>query len=299
MGSSLTSRPASGDDAARGWQRRRHGHSDRSTSAVDARLGAGLLLLALPAVLTLYSMLLPVDSYTAASLPERLSGPDWRHPLGTDELGRDVLRRISVGARVSLVLSVSVVLIAGLAGLLVGSTAGYGGGAVDHTAVFLVDTFLSFPPMLLALALVAVLGTGLTQLFVGLAISTWPGYARIARSLVVALRGRGFVEALRALGASNTRIIFRHLLPHIAGPMLVQAMLDVPAVLLMEGGMSFLGLGVQPPDPSWGAMIDEGRRHLVDDPALVVVPGAAVLLTVLGLNLLGEALAARMDPRRA
>jgi peptide/nickel transport system permease protein len=231
-------------------------------------------------------------------LAHRLEGPDRRHLLGRDELGRDVLSRVVWGARISLITGGVVVLISGCAGVLLGSAAGYAGGAIDTGITALIDLLLGFPGALLAIALVAALGPRLSHLVLALCLIGWVGYARLARGLVVGLRARPFFEAARAQGAGARRLVLRHLLPNLLGPIIVQASLGFGGVVLSEAGLSFLGLGVPPPSPSWGSMLREGSQLLLDAPHLTLVPGGAIFLAVLGANLLGEGLRERLDPAR-
>jgi peptide/nickel transport system permease protein len=231
-------------------------------------------------------------------LQHRLEGPGLRHPLGLDDLGRDLLSRAIWGTRVSLLVAVSVVAITAGAGTLFGSIAGFAGGGLDALLMALVDLLLGFPGVLLAIAFVAVLGSGLDAVILSLSLIGWVAYARLARSLVLGLKATPFVDAGQSLGATPARLLLRHLLPHVAGPVLVQASLGFGGVMLAEAGLSFLGLGVPPPTPTWGAMLRAGSQNLLDAPRLAMVPGAALFLSVLGANLLGEGLGARLDPAR-
>ena len=233
---------------------------------------------------------------TGQLLEQRLDGPSAAHPLGLDELGRDVLSRLLHGARVSLAVALSVVGLAALLGTALGAAAGYLGGRVDALLMRATDVFLAFPGILLAIALVAVLGPALSHLVLALVVFGWVDYARLVRGQVLQLREREFVLAARALGAGGGRVVVRHLLPSLLPVLVVQASLGMAGAILAEAGLSFLGLGLQPPTPSWGAMIDAGRAHLLDAPHLALAPGAAIFLTVMGLNFLGDGLADRLDP---
>lgn len=241
---------------------------------------------------------LPTDS-NQQLLERRLEPPSWQHPLGLDELGRDLLARLLGGARVSLLVGLSVVVLAGLFGTSIGAAAGYLGGRWDTVLMRLADGVLAFPGILLAIALVGVLGPATEHLVFALVILGWVGYARLARSRVLTLREEEYVLAARSLGLSPLRILLRHVLPGVLPLLAVQATLGMAGAILAEAGLSFLGLGIQPPDPSWGAMIDAGRGHLLDAPHLAVVPGLAILATVMGLNFLGDGLADLLDPRRS
>jgi peptide/nickel transport system permease protein len=231
-------------------------------------------------------------------LPARLSGPSTAHWFGTDELGRDIFSRIIFGARISMLVGVSVVTGSLLLGILIGSLAGYYGGKLDRFVnVIVMNAFLSFPGILLAIAFVAFLGPGLVNLILALIIGGWVGYARLVRAQVLAAREREFVEAARALGASDARVIVRHILPNIIQPVIVQAAIGMAGAILAEATMSFLGLGVPPPTASWGSMLNDGRSHLFDAPHLVLFPAAAVMLAVLSFNFIGDALRDYLDPR--
>src|SRR5579862_9290027 len=229
----------------------------------------------------------------AIELPARLDTPSHAHWLGTDELGRDILSRVIYGARISMLVGSSVVLASLFLGLVIGSIAGYYGGAIDRFVnVVLMNAFLSFPGILLAIAFVAFRGPGIFNLVLALSLGGWVGYARLVRGQVLAAREREFVEAARALGASDFRIIVRHILPNIIQPVVVQA-----AIGMAGATMSFLGLGVPPPTASWGTMLNDGRAYLFNAPHLVVVPALTVMLAVLSFNFIGDALRDYLDPR--
>jgi peptide/nickel transport system permease protein len=234
----------------------------------------------------------------AIDLVHRLEMPSAHHWAGTDELGRDTLSRLMWGARLSLTISVSVVVISLALGLAVGGVAGYLGGWVDTVLnTFAMNTFQALPGILLAIAFAAFLGPGFSNLVLALAIGGWAGYARLVRAQVMAVRDREYVDAARALGASGLRIFFRHILPNIIQPVLVQASIGMAGVILAEATLSFLGLGIPPPAPSWGSMLNDARSHLFDSPQLVLFPAAAVAGAVLGFNFLGDALRDQLDPR--
>jgi peptide/nickel transport system permease protein len=231
-------------------------------------------------------------------LPNRQNPPSAGHWAGTDELGRDILSRLIFGARISLSVGSSVVLASLAIGLIVGSIAGYYGGAIDRFVnVVLMNAFLSFPGILIAIAFVAFRGTGIFNLVLALSLGGWVGYARLVRGQVLAAREREFVEAARALGASDLRIIVRHILPNIIQPVIVQAAIGMAGAILAEATMSFLGLGVPPPTPSWGSMLNDARTHLFDSPHLVLFPALTVMLAVLSFNFIGDALRDLLDPR--
>jgi peptide/nickel transport system permease protein len=239
----------------------------------------------------------PADP-TAQNLPARLMAPSVAHWMGTDELGRDILSRIIYGARVSMIVSVGVVLGAGIVGLAIGALAGYFGGWFDRFVnIVLINAFLSFPGILLAIAFAAFLGPGLGKVILALVITGWAGYARLARAQILQAKEMEYVLAARSVGASDTRILVRHLLPNILQPILVQATIAMAGAILAESTLSFLGVGVLAPMPSWGAMLNDARGHLFDAPHLVIFPALAVMTAVLAFNLLGDALRDWMDPR--
>ena len=256
-----------------------------------AALAASVILVAL-----LAPSLAPYSPNEQA-LERRLETPSRAHWLGLDELGRDVLSRLILGTRVSVGVGLAVVLLAGWIGTVVGLVAGYAGGRLDAALMRLTDVFMAFPGILLAIALVAVLGPALRNVVVALVVIGWVGYARLVRGQVLQLRETEFVLAARASGVSPAGVALRHLLPNVLPTLVVQASLGMAGAILSEASLSFLGLGIQPPTPSWGAMINAGRSHLIDAPHLALFPGLAILLTVMGLNFLGDALVARLDPQ--
>ena len=219
--------------------------------------------------------------------------------LGTDEVGRDILSRVLHGARVSLGVAIPSVALAVVGGTTVGVSLGYWGGAPDLLAMRLFDILFAFPPILLAIALVAALGPSPVNLVLTIAVLTLPQFAVLARGATLALTPQDFVQAARALGASHARILGRHVLPNLAATLAVQASLSLSIVILVEAALSFLGLGTQPPAPSWGGMLSRGRQYMTIAPWLVLAPGLAIMLAVLGFNLLGDAQRDLLDPRRA
>ncbi len=237
-------------------------------------------------------------SPTAQLLELRLQPPGPGHPLGLDELGRDVLSRLFHGARVSVAVGFAVVGLAGALGTLIGALSGYAGGAVDTVLMRLTDVVLAFPGILLAIALVAVLGPALSHVVLALAVIGWVGYARLVRGQVLKLREEEFVLAARAAGLPARRVVWRHVLPNVLPLLVVQAALGMAGAVLAEAGLSFLGLGQPPPGASWGAMVNAGRAHLLDAPHVALFPGLAIVWTVLGLNFLGDGLVDALDPRR-
>jgi len=227
----------------------------------------------------------------------RLEPPSKQHLLGLDDLGRDVLSRILWGARVSLRVGFSVVFLASIIGITLGAMAGYFGGAVDTVVMRITDILLAFPGILLAIALVAVLGPSLNNVILALATIGWVGYARLVRGQVLKVREMEFVTAAKALGARSPRVIVRHVLPNVINPVIVMATLGLAGAILAEAALSFLGLGVQPPTPSWGAMLTAGRRYLGLANHLAIYPGIAIMLAVMGLNFLGDGLIDALDPK--
>ena len=237
--------------------------------------------------------LVPYDP-SAQELALRLEGPSRLHWLGLDELGRDILARVMSGARISLFVGLVVVSVSASIGTVMGAFAGYYGGIIDEAISRVIDILLAFPGLLLAIALVAVLGPSLTNVVLALSLIGWVGYARVVRAQVLQAREFEYVAAARAIGAATPRILIRHVLPAALPALTVQATLGMGGAILSEAALSFLGLGVQPPTPSWGAMLNYGRVHVLDAPHLTVFPGLAIALVVLGLNLLGDSLRDRL-----
>ena len=267
----------------------------RAARARLAPLGAVVLVTAV-VVAAAAPVLAPHDPFQQ-NLGNALARPGGAHLLGTDNIGRDVLSRVIWGTRVSLLAGFASVAIAALAGSLLGLLAGYSGGRVDGLVMRVMDAVLSFPPLVLALALGAVLGAGLTGVLIALGVVYTPTFARLTRGQVLTVKARDYVEAARALGASGWWIARRHVLPNAATPIVVQASLSVAFAILAEASLSFLGLGVQPPDASWGSMINAGRGYLQQAPWIVFGPGAALFVTVVGLNFVGDAIRDGLDPR--
>jgi peptide/nickel transport system permease protein len=259
---------------------------------------AGVVLVIVFTLFALFAPWIAPQSPTEIQLETRLAPPSGAHWFGTDELGRDILSRVIYGARISMLVGAGVVAGSLALGLMVGAIAGYYGGRLDRFVnIIVMNAFLSFPGFLLAIAFVAFLGPGITNLIIALVIGGWVGYARLVRAQVLAVREREFVEAARALGASDARVIVRHILPNIIQPVIVQAAIGMAGAVLAEATMSFLGLGVPPPAASWGSMLNDGRSHLFDAPHLVLFPALAVMLAVLSFNFIGDALRDYLDPR--
>ena len=258
----------------------------------------GVVLVIAFVIFAVFAPWIAPNDPAAINLPARLDSPSSAHWFGTDELGRDILSRIIYGARISMLVGGSVVFVSLILGLVIGSLAGYYGGRVDRFVnVILMNAFLSFPGILIAIAYIAFRGPGIFNLVLALALGGWVGYARLVRGQVLAAREREFVEAARALGATDVRIIVRHILPNIIQPVVVQAAIGMAGAILAEATMSFLGLGVPPPTASWGTMLNDGRGYLFSAPHLVLFPALAVMLAVLSFNFIGDALRDYLDPR--
>ena len=258
----------------------------------------GVVLLIVFTICALFAPWLAPQDPAQLDLAGRLMGPSWAHWFGTDELGRDILSRTLFGARISLIVAVSVVVLSLAVGLVAGGLAGFYGGWTDTVVnIYVTNAFMALPGILLAIAFVAFMGPGLGNVILALAISGWVAYARLVRAQVMAVKEREFVEAARALGASNFRIMGRHILPNILQPLIVQAAIGMAGAVLAEATLSFLGWGVPPPAASWGSMLNDARSHLFDSPHLVFFPAIAVMLCVLSFNFIGDALRDWMDPR--
>ena len=233
----------------------------------------------------------------AQTLGSRLQPPSAEHWLGTDQLGRDILSRLLYGARISLVIGVVVVGLAGIFGTFIGLVAGYAGGLADEALMRLTEVFLAFPPLILAMAIAGALGPSLTNAIIAIAAVTWAVYARLARGQLLSLRRREYVEAARSIGASPARVIARHLLPNAIAPLMIQASFDMGAAIIAAAGLSFIGFGAQPPTSEWGVMISEGRNFISTQPWLSLFPGLAILFAVGAFNVLGDGLRDVLDPR--
>jgi peptide/nickel transport system permease protein len=260
-------------------------------------LRAGGLIVAVALIAALIGPAVTPYDPAHQELPLRLAAPSLAHPFGLDELGRDILARVVAGARISFVVGFTVVLISAAIGTILGAFAGYFGGRIDDLISRIIDTLLAFPGLLLAIALVAVLGPSLGNVLFALTIIGWVGYARLVRGQVLRAREFEYVQAARALGAGTARILWKHVVPTAVPAVVVQATLGMAGAIIGEASLSFLGLGVQPPTPSWGTMLSGGRAHILDAPHLTVFPGLAIALLVLGFNFLGDGLRDRLDPR--
>jgi peptide/nickel transport system permease protein len=258
----------------------------------------GVMLVIVFVIFALFAPWIAPQDSAHIDLPSRLQSPSSAHWCGTDELGRDILSRLIYGSRISMLVGSCVVAASLALGLVVGSVAGYYGGGIDRFVnIVVMNAFLSFPGILLAIAFVAFRGPGIFNLVLALSLGGWVGYARLVRAQVLSAREREFVEAAKALGASDLRVILRHILPNIIQPVIVQAAIGMAGAILAEATMSFLGLGVPPPTASWGTMLNDGRAHLFDAPHLVIFPALAVMLAVLSFNFIGDALRDFLDPR--
>ena len=258
---------------------------------------AGLVLIAILALIALSAPLIAPANPLKQVLSARLKPPSTAHWLGTDQLGRDLLSRMIYGARISLLIGIVVVGLAGSIGTLVGLVAGYAGGWLDEGLMRLTDVFFAFPALILAMAISGALGPSLTNAMIAIAVVSWPVYARLVRAQVLSLRELEFVEAARSLGASADRIVWQHILPNTLAPLLVQASFDMGGAILSAAGLSFIGFGAQPPTAEWGVMISDGRNYIVTQPWLSLFPGLAILLTVAAFNLIGDGLRDALDPR--
>jgi peptide/nickel transport system permease protein len=260
------------------------------------RVGLGLTIMLL--VLAVFAPWIAPRGPAAQDLPARLLGPGPGHWMGTDELGRDVFSRVLYGARISMTVGISVVTGAGLLGLALGAVSGFFGGWTDRIINgVLVNAFLSFPGILLAIAFAAFFGPGLDKVVLALVITGWAGYARLARAQVLKVKEMDYVTAARSLGASHVRILLRHVLPNAIQPVLIQATIGMAGAILAESTLSFLGLGVIAPAPSWGAMLSDASGYLFSAPHMVIFPALAIVTAVLAFNLLGDALRDWLDPR--
>lgn len=226
-----------------------------------------------------------------------LDPPSLKHPLGTDEFGRDMLSRIIYGAQISLAIGTVGVLIAVIFGVALGTIAGYFGGWIDSVIMRIMDIFMAFPSFLLALAIVSVLGPGMVNVMIAIGIFSIPNFSRIARSAVISIKSKEFIEATRAMGGTDTRIIMKHLIPNSISPIIVLSTMRIATAIITAAGLSFLGMGAQPPTPEWGAMLSTGREYLRVAPHVSTIPGLAIMFLVLGFNMLGDGLRDALDPK--
>ena len=257
----------------------------------------GLVVILVLVFLALFAGVLAPYPYQKQHLSHMFEGPSAQFWLGTDEFGRDILSRLIYGARVSLQVGFIAVGIALFVGGMLGAVAGYYGGRIDNAVMRVMDVLLSIPQTLLAIAIAAALGPGLFNLMIAVGISAVPNYARIVRGSVLSIRGMEFVEAARSVGSSDLRIILKHIIPNSMAPIIVQSTLGVASAILNAAGLSFIGLGIQPPFPEWGAMLSGGRQYIRDFPHLTLYPGLAIMITILALNFLGDGLRDALDPK--
>jgi len=258
---------------------------------------AGLVMIAFIALLAIFAPLVsPYDPYEI-NTAVRGAAPSLAHPFGIDEVGRDMLSRTIYGSRIAMLVGLSATGISLVIGVLVGASAGYFGGFVDAILSRIVDALIAFPLLVLLIAMAAALGPSLRNVIIIIGVTVWGQYARVVRAEVLSLREREFVTAARTVGATDSRIIIRHIIPNVLGPIIVLASLSVAGIILLEAALSFLGLGVQPPTPSWGSMLSAGRTYILTYPHIAFFPGLAIVVTVLGFNLLGDGLRDALDPR--
>lgn len=257
----------------------------------------GLVLVVLLLFVAVFGQYLAPYDPNEIDMENRFLPPTLEHPMGTDDFGRDTLSRIMYGARVSLQVGIIAVGIAASVGTFLGLIAGYGGRLPDEFIMRAMDILFAFPAILLAIAILAALGKGVTNAMIAIGVVYIPIFARIARGEVLSIRGKEFIDAARASGASGRRIMSRHILPNASGPLIVEITLSLAFAILAEAALSFFGLGTQPPDPSWGRMLSEGRAYFRQSPWMAIFPGLAIMLTVMGFNFLGDGLRDAMDPR--
>ena len=288
----LTTLPADRASAADSPGRQALRRLGRNTTAMT-----GLAIVLIVTLLAVFAPLLAPHDPTAIELRNRLQAPNTTHWLGTDENGRDILSRLMYGARVSLLVGLGTVALRALIGISVGLAAGFYGGRVDDLLMRITDVFIAFPSLLLALAIIAIWGTGLEKVVLALSIAGWPQFARLVRGEVLSLKQRTFVEAGRALGGRNLRLIVRHVLPNALPIIIVYASLNISAPIIAEAALSFLGLGIQAPDISWGTMLASAQRFMRTAWWLATIPGLAITITVIGFNLFGDGLRDALDPR--
>ncbi|MEP7212107.1 MAG: ABC transporter permease [Acidobacteriota bacterium] len=259
----------------------------------------GIAIAAVVILAAIFAPFVATHDVTAQNLALRFQSPSAEHWFGTDALGRDVFSRVVYGARISLEVGITVVVVSSIFGTFIGAIAGFYGGWVDKIlSGYVFNVFLAFPGLLLAIALVAFLGAGLGKLILALCIIGWVGYARVMRGQVLKIREYDFVQAARALGAGDMRILFTHIMPNAIQPLIVQASLGMAGAVLSEASLSFLGLGIPPPAPSWGTMIEEARQYFATYPHVLFFPGVAIALTVLAFNFIGDGLRQYLDPKQ-
>ena len=299
MSASASTPDATGATPHLGAMRRHRGQAriafDNLRRSTSARIG-GVIAILLVVISLLSPWITPYDPIDPDP-PSRLQGPSLAHPFGTDKLGRDVFSRVIAGAPYSLAMGLIAVAIGATVGVTLGLIAGYYSGRIDSAIMMFSDAMLAFPSILLALAIVAALGTGLANTMIAVGVSWIPGFIRIARGSVLAARGTTYVDAARVSGATDRRILVSHILPNILAPVIVLCTLGIAGAILVGASLSFLGLGAQPPAPEWGAILNDGRTTIRLAPWLMTFPGLAIMVTVLAMNLLGDGLRDALDPR--
>lgn len=249
------------------------------------------------AFIAIFAPYLGMNNPTEVNMKNRLMSPNEKHPMGTDQLGRDVLSRIVYGGRVSIAATTIATFMIMILGLTIGVIAGYFGGIIDQTIMRIVDILLAFPNLILTIAIAGILGPSLMNLIIAMSATGWVGYSRIVRGSVLSVKEKEFIEAARAMGCSNSYIITRHVIPNMISPVIVIATINMGHTILMITGLSFLGLGAQPPTPEWGAMLNDGKSYLTTAPHLMIFPGLMIMVVVLAFNFVGDALRDVLDPR--
>jgi peptide/nickel transport system permease protein len=258
---------------------------------------AGLLIIIVIFIIAVFAKFVAPYPFEEQHLKDSLKGPSLKYLFGTDQYGRDILSRVIYGSRVSLMVGIFSVTLAATLGCIIGAIAGYFGGAIDNILMRIIDIILSIPAMLLAISISAMLGPGLFNAMISISVTGVGSFARITRSSVLSERDQEYIEAVRSVSCGNLRIIFRHIFPNILAPIIVQFSLNVASSILAAAGLSFIGLGIQPPIPEWGAMLSAGRSFIRYNWWLTVFPGIAIMLTVYGFNLIGDGLRDALDPR--
>jgi len=258
-------------------------------------VGSALILIFL--LMAAFAPLIAPYDPVQQNLQDKLQAPSWQHLFGTDQFGRDIFSRVVIGSRIALWIIFLVSVISGSIGIIVGVTAGYFGGIVDEVLMRITDMFLAFPSLVLAMAFAAMLGPNLTNTIIAISVVTWTTYARLSRAEAIKVKSQPYIEAIRAAGGGNLRIMFLHVLPMCISPVLVQLTLRMGTIILTAASLGFLGLGVQPPTPEWGAMVSDGRNYLIDQWWISTFPGIFIAFVVLGFNLLGDGIRDMLDPR--
>jgi ABC-type dipeptide/oligopeptide/nickel transport system permease subunit len=257
----------------------------------------GFSIIAIIVVACLLAPIIAPFGFNEQNLTEKFQGPSIHHFFGTDNLGRDIFSRILYGGRVSLWIGFAATIFAAVCGVVLGLFAGFYGGQIDNVSMRLLDVIMSIPSILLAITIAAALGTGVNSAIIAIGVSSVPLFARLTRAPILQTKNEEYIEAARVINASKARIMFRHILPNILSPLIVQTTVNVAMSILLAAGLSFLGMGVQPPNPEWGAIISTSRTYIIDHSYMVTTPGIAISLTVIGLNLFGDGLRDCLDPR--